>query len=77
MARLGERTRCVEHLDERRGAFAVGGDSYHSVDTVGPEVRSRDSIILTYYLDDRLVERVSNRGKRLANFLRAEWRGIR
>jgi len=46
------------------------------VDTVGPEVRTRDSIILTYYVDDTFVQRVSNRGKRLANFLRAEWRGL-
>ena len=69
--------RQIEFAPNSGYAFAVGADSYHSVDTVGPEVRSRDSIILTYYVDDTFVQRVSNRGKRLANFLRAEWRGLR
>jgi hypothetical protein len=72
-----ERVRQIEFAPNSGYAFAVGADSYHSVDTVGPEVRSRDSIILTYYVDDTFVQRVSNRGKRLANFLRAEWRGLR
>ncbi|HET7363484.1 MAG TPA: hypothetical protein VFJ70_07945 [Burkholderiales bacterium] len=71
-----ERVHQVEFAPNSGYAFAVGSDSYHSVDTVGPEVRTRDSIILTYYVDDRLVERISNRGKRLANFLRSEWRGL-
>ena len=32
-------------------AFAVDRDTHHSVDTVGPEVKTRDSILLTYYVD--------------------------
>jgi len=71
-----ERARQVEFAPNSGYAFAVGSDSYHSVDTVGPEVRTRDSIILTYYVDHTLVARLSNRGKRLANFLRSEWRGL-
>lgn len=71
-----ERVRQIEFAPNSGYAFAVGADSYHSVDTVGPEVRSRDSIILTYYVDHTLVARLSNRGKRLANFLRSEWRGL-
>lgn len=57
-------------------AFAVGPDTYHSVDLVGPEVRSRDSLMLTYYLDDTFAQRASNRGKRFGNFLLGEWRSL-
>ncbi len=32
-------------------AFAVGEDTWHSADTVGPEVKTRDSILLTYFVD--------------------------
>lgn len=57
-------------------AFAVGDDTYHSVDTVGPEVRTRDSILLTYFLDDSALERTKNRVKRVANLLRNEFRSL-
>lgn len=56
--------------------FAVGEDTYHSVDTVGQEVRTRDSILLTYYVDRTLFEMAHNRWKRLGNFLLAKARGI-
>ncbi len=32
-------------------AFAVGTDTWHSADAVGAEVRTRDSILLTYFVD--------------------------
>src|SRR5205823_15048038 len=32
-------------------AFAVADNSWHSADTVGPEVTTRDSILLTYFVD--------------------------
>ena len=57
-------------------AFAVGKDTYHSVDTLGPEVRTRDSILLTYYVDRTLFEMVQNRGKRFGNYMLAKARGI-
>lgn len=57
-------------------AFAVGGDTYHSVDTLGPEVRTRDSILLTYFLDDAALDAVKNRVKRFANFVRNEFRAL-
>lgn len=56
-------------------AFAVGDDTYHSVDTVGPEVSTRDSILLTYYVDRTLFEKAHNRSKRLGNLLLAKVRG--
>jgi len=52
-------------------AFAVGPDTYHSVDTVGPEVSTRDSILLTYFIDDTWVQVVQNRAKRLGNAVRS------
>jgi hypothetical protein len=55
-------------------AFAVGADTWHSVDPVGPEVSNRDSILLTYFLDAGPLRILRNRGKRLGNLLRNEWR---
>lgn len=57
-------------------AFAVATDTYHSVDTLGDEVRTRDSILLTYFADDTWVEVVRNRGKRLGNLVRNELRAL-
>ena len=57
-------------------AFAVGEDTWHSVDTLGPDVRTRDSILLTYFLDDSALDRTKNRVKRFANFVRNEYRSL-
>lgn len=57
-------------------AFAVGQDTYHSVDLVGPEVRTRDSILLTYFVDQTLMQKTQNRWKRFANSLRASAQAI-
>ena len=55
-------------------AFAVGDDTWHSADTVGPEVKTRDSILLTYFVDQGLLRFLRNRGKRIGNFLGNEIR---
>jgi hypothetical protein len=55
-------------------AFAVGDDTWHSADTVGPEVKTRDSILLTYFVDAGLLRFLRNRGKRIGNFLGNELR---
>jgi hypothetical protein len=57
-------------------AFAVGGDTHHSVDTVGPEVRTRDSILLTYFVDDTPLQKARNRLRRAGNFLLNETRSL-
>jgi len=57
-------------------AFAVGEGTWHSVDTVGPEVQTRDSILLTYFLDAGPLRFLRNRGKRIGNLLRNELRYI-
>ena len=56
-------------------AFAVNKDTHHSVDLVGPEVQTRDSILLTYYVDAGPIKFLRNRSKRIGNFLLNEIRG--
>jgi hypothetical protein len=55
-------------------ASAVGDDTWHSVDPVGPEVTTRDSILLTCFVDTGLLKYLRNRGKRAGNFLLNELR---
>jgi len=55
-------------------AFAVGDDTWHSADPVGSEVTTRDSILLTYFVDSGLLRILRNRGKRLGNFVGNEVR---
>ncbi len=55
-------------------AFAVGTDTWHSADRVGPEVTSRDSILLTYFVDAGFVRYLRNRGRRVGNFIVNELR---
>jgi hypothetical protein len=55
-------------------AFAVGADTWHSADRLGPEVTTRDSILLNYFVDAGPLRIVRNRGKRVGNFLLNELR---
>jgi hypothetical protein len=55
-------------------AFAVGNDTWHSADKVHDRIRTRDSILLTYFVDQGLLRRARNRAKRIGNFLRNELR---
>jgi hypothetical protein len=55
-------------------AFAVGTDTWHSADPVGPEVHTRDSILLTYFVDQGALRIVRNRAKRFGNFIGSEIR---
>jgi len=57
-------------------AFAVGSDTWHSADPVGPEVKARDSILHTYFVDSGLLRIVRNRGRRLGNFIGNEARNL-
>lgn len=50
-------------------AFAVGDDTWHSADPVHSRVKTRDSILLTYFVDQGLLRTLRNRGKRLGNFV--------
>lgn len=55
-------------------AFAVGTDTWHSADPVHNRVKTRDSILITYFVDQGLLKVLRNRGKRIGNFLLNEWR---
>jgi hypothetical protein len=55
-------------------AFAVGDNTWHSADPVGAEVATRDSILLTYFVDAGLLRLLRNRGKRVGNFVLSEVR---
>ncbi len=57
-------------------AFAVGDDTWHSADPVGQEVTTRDSILLTYFVDAGLLRYLRNRGKRIGNYILNEARGV-
>jgi hypothetical protein len=55
-------------------AFAVGSDTWHSADKVHDRIKTRDSILLTYFVDQGMLRVLRNRGKRIGNFLRNEVR---
>jgi hypothetical protein len=55
-------------------AFAVGTDTWHSADRIGNEVKTRDSILLTYFVDAGVLRFLRNRGKRFGNFILSELR---
>ncbi|MGH9411252.1 MAG: hypothetical protein ACRD1V_17595, partial [Vicinamibacterales bacterium] len=57
-------------------AFAVSDDTWHSADEVGREVHTRDSMLLTYFVDRGSLRFLRNRGKRIGNFLRSETRNL-
>ena len=58
-------------------AFAVWNDTWHSAKPVGPEVKTRDSILLTYFVDRGIWRALRNRGRRIGNFLLNELRSVK
>lgn len=58
-------------------AFAVGNNTWHSVDQVGSEIETRDLIILQYFVDSGLLRILRNRGKRIGNFVLNEVRNLK
>jgi hypothetical protein len=58
-------------------AFAVADDTWHSADPVGPEVKTRDSILLTYFVDRGPWRSFRNRSRRIGNFLLNELRSLK
>jgi hypothetical protein len=57
-------------------AFAVDTDLVHSADTVDAEVKTRDSILLTYFVDKGALRYMRNRIKRFGNLLLNEARHL-
>jgi hypothetical protein len=58
-------------------AFAVANNTWHSADPVGPEVNTRDSILLTYFVDAGPWRFLRNRGRRIGNLLLNELRNLK
>ncbi|MBO0716984.1 MAG: hypothetical protein J2P55_06580 [Rhizobiales bacterium] len=54
--------------------FDVGTDTWHSTGPVGPQVHTRDSILLRYFVDGGMLRFLRNRGKRFGNYLLNEAR---
>ena len=50
-------------------AFAVGSDTWHSADPVGPEVKTRDSILHTYFRRFRTAAHAPQPRRRVGNFI--------
>ncbi len=55
-------------------AFAVHDDTWHSADPVHDGVKTRDSILLTYFVDQGAFKKLRNRAKRFGNFILNEIR---
>lgn len=72
--RCGPKAKQMSFAPNSGYAFAVGTDTWHSADAVGPEVKTRDSILLTYFVDAGVLRILRNRGKRFGNFLLSEVR---
>ena len=68
------KTRQMRFAPNTGYAFAVGDDTWHSADPVHTRVKTRDSILLTYFVDHGLLRVLRNRGKRLGNFIGNEIR---
>jgi len=58
-------------------AFAVADNTWHSVEPVGREIKTRDSILLTYFVDAGPWRFLRNRGRRLQNFALSEMRNLK
>lgn len=58
-------------------AFAVTNNTWHSADPVGAEVTTRDSILLTYFVDRGPARFLRNRARRASNFFLNELRSAR
>jgi hypothetical protein len=71
-----EKTKQMTFAPNTGYAFAVGTDTWHSADRIGPEVKTRDSILLTYFVDAGMVRFLRNRGKRFGNFVGNELRNV-
>lgn len=57
-------------------AFAVGDNTWHSADPVHQRIKTRDSILLTYFVDEGVVKKLRNRSKRVGNFVLNEIRNV-
>jgi hypothetical protein len=58
-------------------AFAVENDTWHSADPLGPEVKTRDGILLTFFVDAGTWRFLRNRGRQILNPVLNEMRNLK
>lgn len=78
-ARQGEdytRVKQMQFKPNHGYAFAVGDNTWHSVDACGDLPISRDTILHTYFVDQNPLQLLRNRAKRVGNFLGNEVRSL-
>jgi hypothetical protein len=63
------RVKQVAFIPNHGYAFAVGDDTWHSVNALGELPVPRDSILHTYWLDQGALLKARNRARRLGNFV--------
>lgn len=70
------KTRQMRFAPNSGYAFGVGDDTWHSADPVHNGVKTRDSILLTYFVDQGPLRILRNRAKRVGNFVQNEVRNL-
>jgi hypothetical protein len=71
-----ERVKQMRFAPNSGYAFAVTKGSWHSADTVPDRVTTRDSILLTYFVDQGMLRVLRNRAKRVGNLILNEVRHV-
>jgi hypothetical protein len=66
----------VAYIPNHGYAFAVGNDTWHSVNALGDLPMPRDSILHTYWVDHGVLLKGRNRARRLGNFVVNEARTL-
>jgi hypothetical protein len=70
------RVKQVAFIPNHGYAFAVGDNTWHSVDALGDLPMPRDSILHTYFVDQGLLLKTRNRARRLGMFVANEARRL-
>jgi hypothetical protein len=65
----GDAVKKVPYVPNQAIAFAVSDHSYHSVPVIGDLIRPRDTLLLVFLDETRLVRIIFHRGKRVSSFL--------
>jgi hypothetical protein len=71
-----QRVKQVAFVPNHGYAFAVGDNTWHSVNTLGDLPASRDSILHTYWVDQGALLKMRNRARRAGNFVLNEARTL-
>ena len=70
------RVKQVAFVPNHGYTFAVGDNTWHSVDALGRLPMPRNSILHTYLVDRGVFLKTRNRARRIGNFVASELRGV-